>query len=121
MEVAILVHSYGFTRAGADLGFGLTLVREINADTAILILQIDESDVMLLSHGMGHGTHLYLDATIVQSSHYREVLLHTSVNGVHGKFLHLLAAAYDGNLRVNHLLNYITTMFALEKFYCHNI
>ena len=118
MEVAILVHCYGLTRAGANLGFGLALVREVNADATILILQIDEGNVMLLGHGMRHGTHLYLDTTIAQTSHHGEMLFDAGVNGIHGKLLHLLATTYDGNLRVNHFLDYITTMLTFEQFYC---
>jgi hypothetical protein len=70
---------------------------------------------------MRYTTYLYLDAAIVETSHHGKVLLHTGVNGIHGKLLHLLATAYDGNLRVNYLLDYITTMLTFEKSYCHNI
>jgi hypothetical protein len=70
---------------------------------------------------MRYTAHLYLDAAIVETSHHGEVLLDTGVNGVHGELLHLLATAYDGNLRVYNLLDYITTMLTFEKSYCHNI
>jgi hypothetical protein len=98
VEVAILIHGYGLARAGADLSLCLALVRKVDADTAILILYIDERDVMILGHGMGHCAHLYLDTTIVESSHYGEMLLHTGVNSIYGKLLHFLAAAHHGNL-----------------------
>ena len=121
MQVAILVHGNGFVGAGAEYGFGLAIVSEVDAHTAVLSLYIDEGDMVLLGHGMGHGTYLYLNVTIVYASHYGEVLLYTSIHGVYGEFLHLFAATYYGNFRVYYLLDYITTMFALEKFYCHNI
>jgi hypothetical protein len=96
-------------------------VREVDADAAILGLHVDECDVVILSHGMRYTTHLYLDAAIIETSHHGKVLLHTGINGVHGELLHLLATAYDGNLRVYNLLDYITTMLTFEKSYCHNI
>jgi hypothetical protein len=96
-------------------------VRKVDADTAILVLHIDEGDVMVLGHGVRHSAHLYLDTTIVQASYHGEMLLYAGVNGVHDQLLHLLATTNDGNLRVYHLLDYITTMLTFEKFYCHNI
>ena len=77
--------------------------------------------MVILGHGMGYTTHLYLNMAIVHAGHYGEVLLHAGINGVHGELLHLLTTAYDGNLRINNFLDYITTMFAFEKFYCHSI
>ena len=117
VEVAILVYGYGLTRASTDFGFSLTLVREVDADATILILQIDEGNVVILSHGMRHRTYFHLDATIVQAGYHGEVLLYTGINGVHGELLHLLATTYDGNLRVYNLLYYITAMLAFEKSY----
>ena len=121
VQIAILIHSNGFVCAGAEYSFGLAIVSEVDAHTAVFCLYIDEGNVVILGHGMGHCAYLYLDVTIVYASHYGEVLLYTRINGVYSELLHLFAAAYDGNFRVYYLLDYITTMFALEKFYCHNI
>ena len=121
VEVAILIYGDGLTTAYADNSFGLALVRKVDTDAAILGLYIDEADVVIFGHGMGHTAYLYLDVAIVDTGHHGKVLLYTGVNGVDGELLHLLAAANHGNLRVYYLLDYIATMLALEKSYCHNI
>lgn len=121
VEVAILVHGDGLGIADTDYGFGLALVGKVYTDAAILGLYIDEGDVMVFSHRMSHAAYLYLDMTIIDTGHYWEVLLYAGINGVDGEFLHLLSAANHGNLRVYYLLDYIATMFAFEKFYCHNV
>jgi hypothetical protein len=92
-------------------------VGKVDADATILSLYVDEGDVVVFGHGVGHAAYLNLDAAIVEASHHGEMLLYAGVNGVHGEFLHLLATAYDGNLRVYHLLDYITTMLTFEKSY----
>lgn len=120
MQVAILIHCDGFVVAYAEHSFGFTLVRKIDTDATILCLHIDESDMVILSHRMSHAANFHLNMTIIDTCHYREVFLHTCVNGVYSELLHLLAAAYYGNLRVYNFLDYITTMLAFEKFYCHN-
>jgi hypothetical protein len=117
VEVAVLVYGYGLVGTGAEYSFCLTLMGEVDAHAAILCLHIDECDVVILSHGVRYTAHLYLDMAIIDTCHHGEMLLYAGVNGVHGEFLHLLATAYDGNLRVYHLLDYITTMLTFEKSY----
>lgn len=121
VQVAVLIHGDGLGVTYTDHGFGLALVGKVYTDATILGLYIYKGDVVVFGHGMSYAAYLYLDVAIVDTGYHGEMLLYTGVNGIDGELLHLLAAAYDGYLRVYNLLDYIATMLAFEKFYCHNV
>lgn len=119
MQVAILVHRQRLGSAGAYLCHGFVL--QVDADTALVGLHIDEGDVVLGHHGMVHAAHLDAQTAVLQGCNHGYVLLLTCIHGVRYQFLHLLAAAYYGNAGVNHLYYHIATYRAFIKFRCHNL
>ena len=119
MEVAVLVHGYRLAATGAD--DSLRLILEVNSDTSVFSLYIYEGNVVLRKHRMCYTTNLNLDLALIKHSNYRNMLLHTCVNGIGNQFFHLFAAAHNRDLTVNHLFDDIAAMTASIKFYSHNM
>ena len=125
VEVAIFVDSDRLAAAYTDFRFRFIL--EIYQYASGFCLYINECNEMFRRHRVWNTSHLYLEhAFIVTFSFlacglkdYRYVLFVACIHSVRNKLLHLLAAAYDWNFRVNHLVDDIAAMTALVKFCCH--
>ena len=118
VKVAILIHGNRTRRAGADDGLGL--IAQIDTDTAILRLDIDECDVVLGQHRVRHATHFDFDRAVVNSGNDGQVLLDARLDGIGHELLHLLATTNNGDIRIDDLLDHIAAMAALKKLGCHN-
>ena len=117
MQVAILIHGDRFRRAGADDRLGL--VAQIDADTAIFGLDVDERDVVLGQHRMRRTTHLDLDRAVVDAGNNGQMLLDARLDGIRYELLHLLATTNNRDFRINDFLDHIAAMAALIKLGCH--
>ena len=122
VEVAVFVDGSGFLHAEADFRFWL--ICKVDADTAALSLDIDESDMMLRSHWVGDTSDLHFDDSFALSfaiTFYEvcdewNMLLEACIYGVRSQLLHLLSAANYRYLRIHHFLDHIAAMRAFIKF-----
>ena len=89
---------------------------EILAVNAARGLKANPEDAVLLCHGMGHRADINLDRASLDG-YYGDMLFVASLNDARLEELHLLAAAYDGNLLVLYLLYYISTVLTDLEFY----
>jgi hypothetical protein len=97
VQVAIFIYGNGLVGTSTEHRFGFACMRQIDTHATILGLYEDKCDVMLVGHWVSHTAYLNLDMTIIDTCHNREMLLYTSVYGIHSKLLHLFATAYYGN------------------------
>ena len=119
MQVAVLIDCRNLLVTNRNYSLGL--IRKVYLDASTLGLDIDERDVVLLGHGVCHTSYLDLDFTTIEARNHGNVLLVRCINSIRNKLLHLLAAAYNGNLRIYYLLYYIAAVTALIKLCCLNI
>ena len=115
MKIAVFIDCHRLLIAYAY--YSLWLILEVNTDTTVLCLDIDERYVVLWEHRVGHAADLYLDCAVIKLCNYRHMLLKTCIYCSWHKFHHLLTAAYNWNLAVNNLLDHIAAMAALIKFH----
>ena len=117
MKIAVLIDGNRLLIAYAY--DSLRLVLEVNTDTTVLCLDIDERDVVLWEHRVGHAAYLNLDCAVIKLCNYRYMLLKTCIYCSRYKLHHLLTATNHWNLAVNNLLDNIAAMATLKEFHCH--
>ncbi|MPN51295.1 hypothetical protein SDC9_198938 [bioreactor metagenome] len=94
---------------------GLAVHRQALAHSTHIGLDIDESDVVFLGHGMVNRTHVHRDPVSFDGNH-RYMLFLGCINSIGLQYDHLFAAARDLRATVDDLGNNVSTMFADVKF-----
>jgi hypothetical protein len=99
VEVAVFVNCYGLVAAESDCSLGLALVIKVNELTAVLILNVDPSDVVRLCHRMENCAYCYVEKIAVDLN-LGNVLFAAGINSSCFEKLHRLSAADGGNTSV---------------------
>ena len=119
MEVAVLIGSHKLVagcHGKGDLGL-LTGLKSL-ALVALLGLEADPLDVVLLLHGVGDGTHGDGNQVAVNLNH-GNVLFGGSVGGVGHQLLHLFAAAADLGAVALDIGNDVAAMGTFKELHIH--
>ena len=115
VEVAVFVNRYGLLAAESNCRLGLALVIEINELTAVLILNVDPSDVVGLCHRMENRSYCYVEKISVDLN-LGNMLFAAGINSTCFKELHRAAAADCGNALVLNDLDHLSACFANIEF-----
>ena len=100
MEVAVGIGSHNpVVLCKDELSLGGLAGLELLALVALLALQGDPLDIVLLQHGVGHLAHLYRDLIAVDRNH-GDMLLRGGIHRPGDQLLHLLAATHDRHAAV---------------------
>ena len=80
--VDIAVFVYGLDFAFTDTYYRLRLILKVDADTAIIGLNIDKGDMVLWQHRVRNATHLNLYSMLIKARYNRQMLLGSRLLGI---------------------------------------
>ena len=80
--VDIAVFVYCLDLAFADTYYRLRLILKVDADTAIIGLNIDKGDMVLRQHRVRNATHLNLYSMLIKARYNRQMLLGSRLLGI---------------------------------------
>jgi hypothetical protein len=119
VKVAVFVYCYGLGTTHTDLSFWL--VGQVDPDSAIFCLYVNEGDMMLRKHRMRYAADVDPDSAVINAGDDWNMLFSACVYGIRHEFFHLFSTAHDRHLGVDELDDYIAAMAAFIKFCSHNI
>ena len=80
VNIAVFVDGLDF--AFADTYYRLRLILKVDADTAIIGLNIDKGDMVLRQHRVRNATHLNLYSMLIKARYNRQMLLGSRLLGI---------------------------------------
>lgn len=80
VDIAVFVDGLDF--ALADTYYRLWLILKVDADTAIIGLNIDKGDMVLRQHRVRNATHLNLYSMLIKARYNRQMLLGSRLLGI---------------------------------------
>ena len=118
VEVTVSVYSQRLVVLQNESDLGLAAGLEIMHLAALLGLQIDPFDEVLIRHGMVDGADVYLNQVVLYF-HNGQVLFIAGFHRVGNEGLHFFAAAYEGNVGVLYLGSDVAAVITDIKHFFH--
>ncbi len=114
VKIAVLIYGQDWAVA---FDYGQWLVFQVNADTSVGGLQVDECNVMFREHWMRCASDLDQQSSVIHLRYYWNVFLQAGIRRAGNQFLHFLPAADHRDIGVHEFYDYIAAMTASEELY----